>query len=926
MKKVVSLILALCFVFLAFFIFDLHDNKASAFSGNSGDWFYSGDDEEQRITSLYYYGTDAHVQIPTQIDGFPITDLNNLDFDFNNKIETLTIPEGITSIRYLYLFYCENFTTLNLPASITNIEYFNFSECSNFTAVIVDSGNADFSSQDGVLYNKDKTQILLHPCNKAYTSFVIPNSVTSIGDYAFSGCSNLTSITIPTGVTKIGAAAFENCGGLTSVEIPNVTELGSHAFSGCNGLTSFTIPSGITQINSYTFQGCIGLTSINIPPNITSIGGSAFSGCRGLTAVTIPGNVKSIGESAFSFCRELTSITFQNGVESIGGSAFLYCDKLSSVTIPDSVTYIGMDAFNTTPWYDLLPNGLNYLGRVAYKWKGTMPPNTQIVLKSDTVSISARAFLDCANLETIYIPNGVLNIGYGAFNGCSGITALTLPNRLEKIEMYAFSKTNISSIIIPDSVTSVGSYAFQNCTKLTTARLSENITTIPGSMFSGCFELSEVNIPNGVTRIDGYAFRECRKLKSVTIPENVTSIGVTAFNLCTDLESVVITKGLELLLLDAFRDCGSLTSIWLESDTPLQINGDAGTISDIVTFYVPIDLKSDYRTFTALDKYNVAGYCNVEFDTRGGSYIEPTKKSIENNKLVRPADPDSDFYVFDGWYKEADCINEWNFNTSFVNDNMTLYAKWIPKTYSITYNLNGGINASGAPSVYSYGINTVFPVPSRENYVFDGWYTFADFSGVPVNSTGTGINGNLNLYAKWSPKTYKVIYNANGGVGVPLPQTKTHGVILTLSGATPARSGFIFRGWSMSATILMPNYQPGAIYTDDADIELYAVWEKASPCTYYGNDVHICEINLTERRVQLHNSTNKSLNTRGLYLADSSKDDAPKLQMPQIVIKPGGTVNLNSLLFGTELKRTYIEELIVNNNLRVFGANGDEIK
>ena len=204
---------------------------------------------------------------------------------------------------------------------------------------------------------------------------VIPNSVTSIGDYAFYGCSGLTSITIPNDVTTIGNSAFSDCSGLTSVTIGNsVTSIGWGAFYGCSRLKSVTIGNSVTSIGSYAFSDCSGLTSVTIPNGVTSIGDHAFDGCSGLTSVTIPNSVTSIGNSAFSDCSGLTSVTIGNSVTSIGSSAFYFCIGLKSVTLPNSVTGIGDSAFS---------------------W--------------------------CTGLTSVSIPNSVMSIGHFAFSNCTGL-------------------------------------------------------------------------------------------------------------------------------------------------------------------------------------------------------------------------------------------------------------------------------------------------------------------------------------------------------------------------------------------------------------------------------------------------------------------------------------------------------------------------
>ena len=179
------------------------------------------------------------------------------------------------------------------------------------------------------------------------TSVTIPGSVSSIGEYAFSDCRNLTDATILDGVTSIENRAFWGCSSLTSVTIPNsVTNIGESAFWHCSELTSVTIPDGVTSIEDHVFVGCYSLTSITIPNSVTSIGNFAFRSCTELTSITIPDGVISIGNFAFSGCNELTSITIPDSVISIGDSAFEECRILTSISIPDSVTSIGSSVFN----------------------------------------------------------------------------------------------------------------------------------------------------------------------------------------------------------------------------------------------------------------------------------------------------------------------------------------------------------------------------------------------------------------------------------------------------------------------------------------------------------------------------------------------------------------------------------------------------
>ena len=295
-------------------------------------------------------------------------------------------------------------------------------------------------------------------------------SVTSIGDFAFYGCSGLTSVTIPNSVTSIGEQAFSACSGLTSVSIPNsVTSLGESAFSGCSGLTSVSIPNSVTSIGEGAFWGCSGLTSVSIPNSVTSIGNSAFYICHGLTSVTIPNSVTSIGTHAFAYCSGLTSVTIGNSVTSIGGSAF-YGSGLTSVTIGNSVTSIGNSAF-----------------------------------------------AHCSRLTSVTIPNSVTSIGNSAFYGCSGLTSVTIGNSVTSIGYFAFSGCNgLTSVTIPNSVISIGNHAFSDCRGLTLVTIPNSVTSIGNQAFYGCSGLTSMIIPNSVTSIGAAAFYGCGDLTSIT--------------------------------------------------------------------------------------------------------------------------------------------------------------------------------------------------------------------------------------------------------------------------------------------------------------------------------------------------------------------------------------------------------------------------
>ena len=257
-----------------------------------------------------------------------VTSIGDYAFAYCYSLTSVTFGENsqLTTIGEETFFACTSLTSIEIPASVTCIGESAFYCCTSLTAINVDEDNTEYKSIDGNLYSKDGKTLILYLIGKTDTSFKIPNSVTSIGDYAFSRCYNLTSIDIPDSVTSIGACAFDQC----------------------TSLTSIVIPDSVTTIGSYLFDGCTSLTSVTFGENsqLTTIGEGAFLSCENLTSIDIPDNVKSIGDSAFVECYSLTSVRFgeNSRLTSIGDYAFAGC-SLTSIVIPDSVTTIGSRAF-----------------------------------------------------------------------------------------------------------------------------------------------------------------------------------------------------------------------------------------------------------------------------------------------------------------------------------------------------------------------------------------------------------------------------------------------------------------------------------------------------------------------------------------------------------------------------------------------------
>ncbi len=426
------------------------------------------------------------------------------------EIKTTYHRKPVTSIGVTAFIGCTSLTSINIPDSVTSIGSRAFGYCHSLTSIKVDENNKNYKSINGNLYSKDGKTLIQYAIAKTGTSFVIPDSVTSIGEGAFSSCNFLTSVIIPDSVTSIGASAFYNCSSLTSVTIPDsVTSIGYYAFKSCRLLTSVTIGNGVTSIGGAAFSGCKSLTSVTIPDSVTSIGDDAFIDCKSLTSITIPDGVTSIGYRAFVGCTSLTSITIPDSVTSIGVGAFSGCTSLTSVTIPDSVTSIGYDAFRscTSLTSVTIGNGVTSIGDSAFEYCTSL---ADVIWNAVNCTYAGGYEVTTTNTGQHYYYDHTI------FRGCNKIKNITIGENVKTIPNYAFYNcTSLTSVTIPDSVTSIGYRAFAGCTSLESITIPDGVTSIGSSAFSGCSSLTSITIPDGVTSIGRYAFFDCRSLTTI---------------------------------------------------------------------------------------------------------------------------------------------------------------------------------------------------------------------------------------------------------------------------------------------------------------------------------------------------------------------------------------------------------------------------
>ncbi|MBQ9551680.1 MAG: leucine-rich repeat protein [Clostridia bacterium] len=556
-------------------------------------------------------------------------------------VTAAVIPAGVTSIKAYAFYGCTDLTDITIPPCVASVGKSAFSGCSSFSAITytgsrgqwraitvgednypfthasltITGGMADFGScGSGVTWAYDPDTYTLTVTGEGAMNHYLPlrwkngdlatrapwgdyylvmrtvvinDGVTSIGDYAFCGCSAVTSITIPASVAAIGDKAMFNCVGLETIAIdPANTAFYTDSFGvlytadsaelvqcpPANAPAAYTVPAGVTVIAPGAFSSCAALQNLTLGGIVTTIGADAFASCSGLTELVVPDSVTDIGNYAFADCTGLRSLVLGDSVSAIGQYAFYNCESLLSVFLPESVASISYAAFS----------GCTGLTDVYYP--GTLQQwNAISIANGNEPLLNARIHRCCGSCGAGAVweldeVTGVLTVsGSGAMTDFASESALP----------WAALRESIRTVVIEDGVTSVGKNAFLNCTSLTDVTLGSGVTSIGIAAFKGCSALPGIVMPNSVTSIGSYAFAYCRGLTNAVISIHAASIGNYAFLSCCGLTSVLIPNSVRNIGKSVFSGCNGLREVTIGAQVSLIDTGAFKNCTRLEDVYYP---------------------------------------------------------------------------------------------------------------------------------------------------------------------------------------------------------------------------------------------------------------------------------------------------------------------------------------------------
>ncbi|SHO52049.1 leucine-rich repeat protein [Anaerocolumna xylanovorans] len=726
--------------------------------------------------SFEYCSSLTNVSLPSGL-----TLINNYSFGYCTALTNIIIPNTVNSINntsfYVtsklaltvntdnaYVIKCADFTSMNRTVTFNstgNPSTTLFTWTSGTTTITLDSlGLLTVSPTNGVSGSMANYTSSSLPSWYGYRNMVkeikITEGVTNVSDYAFGAISTTTyaaatKITLPSTVTSIGQWAFSGCNAVQSVILPNsLTTIGNEAFYYCSALISIAIPNSVTSLGAYAFDYCTAATSLTLPSNssFTTIPECTFDHCSSLTSITIPNSVKTIKSYSFGYCTALTNITIPNTVNSMDRTSFSVDSSLALTVNTDNayvikcVDFTSMNrkvTFNSTgnPSATLLytwtsgtttitldslglltvspTNGVsgtmaNYTSTSFPSWYGYRNMVKEIKIAEGVTNVSDYAF--GANSMTTYtaatkitLPSTVTSIGQWAFSGCNAVQSVILPNSLTTIGNGAFYYCSaLMSIAIPNSVTSLGVYAFAYCMAAKSLTLPSNssLTAISDSAFEGCSSLISITIPDSVKTIGNLSFGYCTSLVNISIPGSVTSIQSNTFNLISNLNTNIYTNN-AIAKNYAWAANHRPATIYTYDQRPVSLSLKANITIPVSRVIITIN----YPSYAATKQYKIGA------DGTWKNYISPVTVNENTTVYARALDStgaviESDYLIITNIVQIIISISDYNLNPT--NKDITVTAATNIGTLnatSHTFTHNGSFDFVATDSADNVIIKTV---------------------------------------------------------------------------------------------------------------------------------------------------------------------------------------------------------------------------
>lgn len=694
-----------------------------------------------------------------------------------------------------------------------------------------------------------------------------PYKVVELWQSTFERKKGITKVTVPEGVTTIGPKAFA-LSSVESVVLPStLQEIKFHAFNSCKKLSSITIPEGVTKVEYNTFEDCESLRSVTLPNSIVTIGEFAFVKCRNLRSIELPSSVKEIGKSAFFGCSlevlpniqgvevfnynafgrlNLTSLRIPEGVKRIDKNSFYGCNRLAQLTIPSSVESIGVDAFAVAGSNaKAAPNYSVYFlaGEDCAVAENAFPANEKFqgfkhklyVKAGMKATFDKKDWVKYAGFEVEEIGSDKYLVTFDARGGApqpgmavvSKDGTVTAPNTPKK-EGYEFlgwydqedkteKKYNFGNSKVQKNITLVAKWGKKEFRVVIVNSHDGSVPEVRRMLTGDLVQRPADQEKRVGYRFDSWCSTDVKKLQFPLPVMRDTVIWAAWIKL---FKVVLDVKGGELI--DNWDGKKIDTTLWRIPNRGISLGGVTGyTIKrgndEFKGWYLkgkPYNLATPVTSDLTLEA-RWAKNCVVTFDANGGTPVPPNQTVAEGEKATMPSQiPEKGGFIFKGWYLEKG-KEPFSFGTTEVKDNLTLVAKWV-KECVVTFDANGGTHEPDElPVVEGEKVTKPSPDPSKEGYVFKGW-----FVGEDLYSFGTTVvDGDLTLVAKWA-KVCKVSFNADGGKPSPEEQKVEEGGKVTRPSLDPSKEGYWFSGWFVDGK---PYDFNGAVA---GDFEIVAQWYK----------------------------------------------------------------------------------------------------